>query len=431
MRIGFVTRKSWPAVGGAEAHLRLLSRALSAENDVRVLAQRIHDGEINLIGDVVLPRPAFPSFFDGGVRVEPLRVSALARGAVGLDVIGVLAAMRLRGTRELGPNDHRRFAKVVGAAVASQLRGSDIVHVICGGNLASAAVQAAKMLGVPSVVTPFAHPGQHDDDAASAAAYRCADAVVATTDTDASLYRDLGVEDGRITIAGVCSQGLAAGGGASLRHREGIEGPLVVFVGVRRAHKGLDLLLSAIPEVLSQRPQAVFAFIGPGDPLLRRGSEIRDLGALDDDTKAAWVEAADVLCLPSEFESFGLVVTEAWSVGTPVVASDLPVLRELITAGHGGITVPREPRALARGLSSLLDDVRRARYLGESGRAYWHAHYRPGLVAELHERLYGRLRADPCARQTAGRRKLEALVRKRNSVSGGWPEASDASLPGP
>jgi len=421
MRIAFVTRKAWPAVGGAEAHLRLLARALAETQDVRVLAQRIHDGEINLIGDLVLPRKPFASFTDGGVRVEALRVSTLARGAVAADLVAVLARMRIRGTSELAPNTHERFAKLVGAAVASRLHGAELVHVICGGNLAAAAVQAARMLGVPAVVTPFAHPGQHDDDSASAVAYRSADAVIATTATDASVYCRLGVDPARITVAGVCTEGLMSGGGPSLRHAEGIEGPLVVFVGVRRPHKGLDLLLAAVPEVLARHPNARFAFIGPGARLPQRGPEMLDLGVLDAVPKAAWVEAADVLCLPSANESFGLVVTEAWSVGTPVVTSDLPVLRELVGAGSGGITVPRERRALATALLSLLDDPRRARALGESGRSYWREHYRPSLVAALHEQLYGRLIEDAAARRPARAPRLEALARQRFRRPGGRP----------
>jgi len=413
MRIAFVTRKSWPAVGGAEAHLRLLARALAETNEVRVLAQRIHDGEINLIGDLVLPRPPFATFTDGAVRVEALRASALARGAVAADLVAVLTRMRARRTRVLAPDTYDRFAKLVGAAIASRLRGAEIVHVICGGNLAGAAVQAAMILGVPAVVTPFAHPGQHDDDAASGMAYRSADAVVATTATDASVYLGLGVDPGRITVAGVCTEGLVSGGGVALRRSEGIEGPLVVFVGVRRPHKGLDLLLAAAPEILARHANARFAFIGPGEPLPRQGPEILDLGILDAFHKAAWVEAADVLCLPSANESFGLVVTEAWSVGTPVVTSDLPVLRELVGAGGGGITVSREPRALAAALLSLLDDPPRARELGEAGRAYWRGHYRPSLVARVHEQLYRRLSQDASTRRPAGASPLEALARQR------------------
>ena len=391
MRVGFVTRKAWPAVGGAEAHLRLLARDLAADTDVRILAQRIHNGEIRPIGDLALPRPAFVPFSDGGVRVEALRVSPAARVALTLDVIAVLASMRLRGDREIAPGTYDGYAAIVAPAIARRLRGVDLLHVICGGNLAAAAVRAAARLGIPAVVTPFAHPGQHDDDAASAAAYRSADAVVATTETDAAVYRGLGVAADRIEIAGVCTEGLATGGGAALRAREGIGGPLVVFVGVRRAHKGIDRLLDAIPLVNAARPDARFAFIGPGDPLAGYGPEVIDVGVVDDEVKAAWIEAADVLCLPSAYESFGLVVTEAWSVATPVVASDLPVLRELVGAAGGGLTAPREPAALAAALRELIDDPARAGAMGEAGRRYWETHYTTELVAGAHRRLYERL----------------------------------------
>lgn len=392
MRIAFVTRKSWPAVGGAEAHLRLLARDLAKDNDVSVLAQRIHDGEIRPIGDVVAPRRAFEPFTDGGVRVQPLRISAFARLAVAADVAAVLASMRLRGDRQITPSTYDGYAAVVGTAMANRLRGVDLLHVICGGNLASAAMRAARLLGVPAVVTPFAHPGQHDDDPASAAAYRTADAVLATTETDASVYRGLGVDPDRIEITGVCSEGLTSGGGSPLRERGGIGGPLVVFVGVRRPHKGINLLLEAIPAVRARRPDVRFAFIGPGEPL-GGGPEVIDVGVVDDEVKAAWIEAADVLCLPSAYESFGLVVTEAWSVGTPVVTSDLPVLRELIGAGAGGLTAAREPAAFSAALLELIDHPQRAQAMGRAGHRFWQTHYRPELVAATHRRLYERLTA--------------------------------------
>ena len=66
-----------------------------------------------------------------------------------------------------------------------------------------------------------------------------------------------------------------------------------------------------------------------------------DAGFADDDDRAGWLEAADVVCLPSEAEIFPLTLLKAWSVGTPVVTSDLPPLVELLKKAGGGLTSPR------------------------------------------------------------------------------------------
>jgi glycosyltransferase involved in cell wall biosynthesis len=104
-----------------------------------------------------------------------------------------------------------------------------------------------------------------------------------------------------------------------------------------------------------------------------------------------WLSRADLLCLPSTSESFGLVVPEAWSQSTPVVVSDVPVLRELVGASGGGILAERDPAAMAKAIGSLLDDPARARALGQAGYDYWRAQLAPGAVAERHLAIYERL----------------------------------------
>ena len=76
---------------------------------------------------------------------------------------------------------------------------------------------------------------------------------------------------------------------------------------------------------------------------------------------------AAVLVLPSLYESFGLPVLEAMACGTPVVASDLPALRELV--GDAGVLVdPNDVDALAEAVHKILDDESYGRRLGELGR---------------------------------------------------------------
>jgi glycosyltransferase involved in cell wall biosynthesis len=112
---------------------------------------------------------------------------------------------------------------------------------------------------------------------------------------------------------------------------------------------------------------------------------------VEDAEKAAWLDAADVLVLPSAYESFGLVLAEAWSVGTPVVTSDIPVLAQLVADSGGGVTAAREPAALASALARLLADPARARELGAAGRAYWEERLTPEAAAARTMRVYAEL----------------------------------------
>ena len=65
------------------------------------------------------------------------------------------------------------------------------------------------------------------------------------------------------------------------------------------------------------------------DRLARHDGQVRELGRCDDDALAGWIAGARALLMPSFAEGFGLPVIEALALGTPVIASDLPVFREI------------------------------------------------------------------------------------------------------
>jgi glycosyltransferase involved in cell wall biosynthesis len=241
-------------------------------------------------------------------------------------------------------------------------------------------------------VSPFAHLGEWGDDSGSVRAYRHADAVLATSEADAAGYRGLGVPARQIHVVGLPVPDVLGGAEPTDGYRLPGDGPLVVYLGQRRPTKRLDLLLAATEHVWRTNPTARFAFVGPGSPLSSEDPRILDVGRVSDAERGHWLARADLLCLPSSSESFGLVVPEAWSQRVPVVVSDIPVLRELVSASGGGIVAGADPESFARAIGSLLDDPARARALGEAGYDYWRAQLSPGAVAERHLAIYERLR---------------------------------------
>jgi glycosyltransferase involved in cell wall biosynthesis len=387
MRILLVARRYWPAVGGVESYLRDVARDLGTRHELTVLALRTDSGPVGRLSDGPLAPPPFEPFEDGPVRVEPLRIPAARRA-----LMAPLFAHVTPGLRRYAYGSSRVAAASLYARAVAPLiahHAGDVVHAWAHDLLGVAAVRAARLRGVPCVVTPFAHEGQWGDDPASARLYRDADAIVALLDVEAALYRRLGART--VDVVGVCSRGAAGGDGAALRGGHGIDGPLVLFLGVRRPYKGFELLLETAPRVVAMIPNVTFAFVGPGRSVPEvAGVRTVDAGEVDDVERAAWLDAADLLCLPSEGEIFPASFLEAWSAGTPVLASDVPPLRELVEKTGGGLVVVREPRALAEVITELLMSPERLRSLGEAGRRAWERDFTVRAVSTRLEDIYGR-----------------------------------------
>ena len=393
MRLLFVARRYWPAVGGVESFLRHLARELAQRHEVTVLAHRIDDGPTDRLTDSLRPPPAFEAFDDGPVRITPLRLSRKRRALMAPLVTHAVPVLRRYAYGRLRVPAAALYAQVVGPVIAAEAKGSDVVHMWGGDLVAGAAMRAARLVGAIGIVTPFAHAKQYGTGPADVFAYRAADRIISLLETEAELYRSLGVAEDRIAVCGVASSGVPTGHGDQIRRRFSIDGPLVLFLGVRRPYKGFGLLLQAAPLVAMARPDVTFAFIGPGDALDELLSPVRviDAGVVDEHERAGWLEAADLLCLPSDAEIFPGSFLEAWSVGTPVLASDLPTLCELLERSGGGLTVPRTPEAIGQRIIELLASPDRLRDLGENGRSFWVNHCSVAAVASWHEQLFASL----------------------------------------
>ena len=144
----------------------------------------------------------------------------------------------------------------------------------------------------------------------------------------------------------------------------------IVFVGQAVERKGLPVLLRAF-EALRDHVQATLTIIGATqeevEPLLLDGRDVEVLGKVSDDHKHQALRDADVLCAPSlGGESFGMVLTEAFAAGTPVVASDIAGYRDVLRDGREGVLVPRaDATALAEALRDLwYEPERRAALAG-------------------------------------------------------------------
>jgi glycosyltransferase involved in cell wall biosynthesis len=104
---------------------------------------------------------------------------------------------------------------------------------------------------------------------------------------------------------------------------------------------------------------------------LNLGDRIRFTGQVSDQELPMYYQAADVTVLPSITmgEAFGLVLVESMACGTPVIASNLPGVREVVTAGQTGLlTTPGNPDELGLALNQILANSDLQRRMGQAGR---------------------------------------------------------------
>jgi D-inositol-3-phosphate glycosyltransferase len=168
---------------------------------------------------------------------------------------------------------------------------------------------------------------------------------------------------------------------------------MILFVGRIEPLKGIDTLIEAVgilhqEKVLEKHPFCL-AVIG-GDPQasreqmsaemerlhsMRKSLGILDLitflGKRDQDTLPYYYSAAEVVVVPSHYESFGLVALEAMACGTPVVASETGGLAFLVKDGETGFHVPAaDPEALAEKLRLIIQDDELRAHLGQQAAEY-------------------------------------------------------------
>jgi len=159
---------------------------------------------------------------------------------------------------------------------------------------------------------------------------------------------------------------------AELRARHGLDGPVVLWVGTVEPRKNLRVLARAVASL--DLEGLTLVMVGPtgwredlSAAVAPLGDRVVVTGPVDEATKHAWFDAADVFCFPSLLEGFGLPVLEAMGHGTPVVTSAGTATAEVV--GDAGLTVdPTNMDGLAEAISSVLSDSDLAARLGEAGR---------------------------------------------------------------
>jgi len=211
-----------------------------------------------------------------------------------------------------------------------------------------------------------------------------ADALIANTDAEAAslvtLY-DACPDTVHVVTPGVNLHVFTPGAGRSAaRNVVGLphDGLVVTFVGRIQPHKGPEVLIRATSEMVKHSPALRHKLIvnimggasGANAEEVDRLKELATWLELDDvvsfappverDGLADWYRAADLVCVPSYSESFGLVALEAQACGTPVVATAVGGLRTAVADGFSGVLVDgHDPKAWSSVITRLLQEPQR------------------------------------------------------------------------
>jgi phosphatidylinositol alpha-mannosyltransferase len=189
----------------------------------------------------------------------------------------------------------------------------------------------------------------------------------------------------------------------------------VLFVGRPEERKGLPVLLRAF-EALVEHVPARLAVIGADAEELSRylpdpaaAAYIEPLGRVSGGELWRRLHEADVLCAPSlAGESFGMILTEAFAAGTPVVASRIAGYSDVVDDGVDGVLVPAaDAQALAEELQRMYLEPERRERMGRAARRSSERFAWPH-VAEQVEQVYEQALEAPAASGVAERVAREA-----------------------
>jgi glycosyltransferase involved in cell wall biosynthesis len=330
---------------------------------------------------------------DAGADVRVVTTSANGDGEVSEEFIarGEYEGIPVRYCSRAWPRSIF-YAPSLGGIAEDELRSADVLHIHGLWNAAVwSAAAAARHVRRPYVLSPrgMLAPAALAHDAwrkrlvyplTDRRVIRDAARLHATsqvefnelsklTDTDRVVYVPNGVELPR------ASEG--DGRAARAQFKLPAEAPIVLFLGRLHPIKRLDLLADAFGLVLQQHADARLVIAGPDEDGHRAqiaprftpfGHAVTWTGRLGDASKRQVLDAAAVLVMCSDAESFGMSVAEAMAAAKPVVVTRTCPWPD-VESHHAGFWVEQTPEAVAAGVNAVLSDRAAARDMGCRGRS--------------------------------------------------------------
>ncbi len=297
----------------------------------------------------------------------------------------------------------------------------DLLHVhTYGTNHAAVARRYHRQVGVPYVLTAHYHPiwsiyggrlrhgiRRFYDRRLAAPIVGDAARLIVQTQEEERLIRANGFPLPRVEVIppGYTPAPAPPADPEAFRRTFQINGPFVLFVGRLASNKGLIALVDGFADLARHDASAYLVLVGAdGGEQARVEQRVRDLGLAgrvrltgfvqDEGLLAAGFREARLFALPSQYEAFGLVLLEALAQGTPVIASRVGGIPEVIEDGRSGRLIPPEDAvALAGAFRDLWEDDAVRQRWGAYGRDVVVPRYQWDRVVDRLDAVYSEVLA--------------------------------------
>jgi glycosyltransferase involved in cell wall biosynthesis len=199
------------------------------------------------------------------------------------------------------------------------------------------------------------------------------------------------------------------------RKKFNVKRPFAIYVGRIDENKGCAELFAFFERYAVMYPHGLDLVL-VGSPVLEipKHPRIRHLGFLPDDDKFDAMAAADVLIMPSRFESLSMVALEAWALGKPVLANGrCDVLRGQVVRSNGGLYYENFEE-FAEALYALEGAGPIGAVFGRNGREFFRRHYTWPVIERKYLEMFDRLKREPAT--TALEPMPGFFARRRKSV---------------
>jgi len=402
MRFLHVTHQYWPALGGSEKYITDLSEELARRgHQVDVFTTRSRDYRTW--------HNELPSFERlEGVNIH--RFPGLERGPSAWRALhyGLSHYRRPRSWRYEpfilwgnGPLSPLLFLSTLWKGGRYDLVHLNLLHYAH----TACAYWAAKVQGLPVVITPHVHSEQEEtyDVGYLRAILRGSDLVFADTQAEKEFLILLDVESQRIVTAGtgVRLEAFPSLDVEACRRKWGLpqEAFVLLFLGRKTEYKGLAWLLEAFLALRTHHEELYWLLIGPETEYSQHlFAPYRDLagllrwGAVSEEEKVEVLNACDLLAMPSIGEAFGIVYLEAWALGKPVIGAWAGATPAIITHGQDGVLVsPGDVGELIRQIERMIRDPAWRHQLGLAGNRKVKQRYTVSRIADIVEGACARL----------------------------------------
>lgn len=382
------------APGGVETHIQKISERL---------VQRGHDVTVyttNLKTQV--PWQCFqdyaPDSYVNGVRVLRLPVKRYPAPYASYPTIPGLIKRIFETDADVVHAHSHRYYQIFACAAAKLKRG-----------------RRSGRYQMPLVVTPHFHPPSNresavsrflmgvDDLFISRRVYKMVDAILAVTDSERQFIEKFAPLGKCVTVPNGLDiedwTPIPDGRPFRSRYRIGNDEKIVLYTGRLADNKGLEHLIDASYEVVEKHPNTKFVIVGEDWGVLKRLKKKIWANNLDDyfvftghiesfELFKSGYAAASVFVLPSEWEAFGIVLLEAMACGTPIVASDVGGIPNVV-GDIGRIFKYGDIRALAGDIVDILDNEELEREKSVRGRAKVVKEFSWSAVVDRLEGIYG------------------------------------------